>query len=554
MATLRELAIAITARTGGFTRGVQNVLGGLGRLEQRTKRTNRGFSAMTRTFQALPGLIGIAGGGAVIRSIGRIGESFDQAMNQSLAIMSDVTPQLRQQMESVAIATARMSRASSEDAARSFFYLASAGLNAEQSIAALPTVARFATAGAFDMATATDLLTDAQSALGLTVKDSAQNMLNMTRIGDVLIKANTLANASAQQFSESLTNKAAAAARIVGKEIEEVVAVLAAFADQGLKGADAGTAINIVFRDLQSKALGNAQAFKKFGVNVYDITGDMRNMADIVKDLEDLLAGMSDAQAKATLMTLGFSDKSVIYLQTLIGMSEKIREYEAGVKKAGGTMQDVADKQLTPWQKAMSEINASMTQFGVALRPARDRISELASGMASGVKSLAQWIEQGPAGNETFQGITITILSLTAAVGGLTVALGLMLKVAGVALAVFTGMGTAVLLTLGAVVLLIDHMVALDRIYQKQQALRRQVRPGDPSPYFATGKYVATPEAALESQRILDAFRGPESAAAQLRGALEGPDRVQSLTSRLDELIAVSRETRNAIDGVGKLN
>ena len=90
MATLRELAIAITARTGQFGRGIQNVLGGLGKLERRTKRANRGFSAMTRTFQALPGLIGVAGGGAVIKSIGAIGESFDQAMNQSLAIMNNV--------------------------------------------------------------------------------------------------------------------------------------------------------------------------------------------------------------------------------------------------------------------------------------------------------------------------------------------------------------------------------------------------------------------------------------------------------------------------------
>jgi len=89
----------------------------------------------------------------------------------------------------------------------------------------------------FDMARATDLLTDAQSALGLTIRDDAiANMEEMVRVSDVLVRANTLANASVEQFSVALTTKSGAALRALNKDMEEGVAVLAAFADQGIKG------------------------------------------------------------------------------------------------------------------------------------------------------------------------------------------------------------------------------------------------------------------------------------------------------------------------------
>ena len=134
---------------------------------------------------------------------------FDDAMTQSLAIM-DTNVAQQQAMKEAALETSRSTLISATESAEAFFFLASAGLSAEQSVAALPQVAKFAQAGMFDMATATDLATDAQSALGLTVKDAEQNLENLTRVTDVLVRGNQLANSSVQQFSEALTNKAGA--------------------------------------------------------------------------------------------------------------------------------------------------------------------------------------------------------------------------------------------------------------------------------------------------------------------------------------------------------
>jgi len=170
--------------------------------------------------------------------------TFDDAMTKSTAIMSGVTKELRGEMEDMANSISRNSVTSAEDLAKSYFFLASAGMDAKQSIAALATVEKFSVAGNFDMAKATDLLTDAQSALGLTVDDTAQNQANMLKLSDMLVRANTLANASVEQFSTALTSKAATAMKSFNIEAEEGIAILAAYADQGIKGELAGNTLS----------------------------------------------------------------------------------------------------------------------------------------------------------------------------------------------------------------------------------------------------------------------------------------------------------------------
>ncbi|MCH8854407.1 MAG: phage tail tape measure protein, partial [Planctomycetes bacterium] len=265
-------------------------------------------------------------------------------------------------------------------------------MKAEAQIAALPVVATFAQAGMFNLSLATDLLTDAQSALGLSVKDASANMLNMTRVADVLVKANTLANASVKQFSEALTTKAGAALRFLNKDIEEGVAVLAAFADQGIKGAEAGTALNIVLRDLSTKALLNANAFTAASIAVFDSAGNMRNLSLIVADLERALEGMSDQQKKATLLQLGFADKSIIFLQALIGMSDEIANWETALRSAQGITAEIANKQLTRFAKAMNRLSASFTKLGTTIR-ITDRVAGAVVVLGKAVDATRKFME-----------------------------------------------------------------------------------------------------------------------------------------------------------------
>lgn len=299
---------------------------------------------------------------------------FDKAMMRSLAVMKDVSPAIRKEMEETARSIAKNSITSAEELAASYGTLAQAGLTAEQSMLALGKVNELARTGTLSMKEATDLLVESQASLGMKVDETAENMTNMTRVSDVLVKASTLTSSSVKQLGEALIGKTGAALRSVNKDVEEGVAILATYARQGLKGAEAGASLTIVLRQLQKAAIENRETFEKYGIAVFDSTGKMRDMADIVADIETSFKGASTETVKAGLATLGFEQRSVLALQTLIGMSGRIREYEEALKSAGGTTQHVAEGQMEAFhsqlQISTNRIKDLLITIGEGLEPA----------------------------------------------------------------------------------------------------------------------------------------------------------------------------------------
>ena len=341
----------------------------------------------------------VAGGAilGVVTGVAKVFADFDQAMTESTAIMGDVSDAMRNKMAEAAKQMSEESTFAAKELAQSYFFLASAGLDAEQSIAALPVVTKFAQAGAFDLARATDLLTDAQSALGLSSKNVAENQGNMIRISDVLVAANTLANASVAQFSEALTNRAGPAMRAYDIELEEGVAVLAAFADQGVKGSMAGEQFSIVLRDLQKAAIDNKTAFKRAGIAVFDANGNLNNMGEIVAQLETRLGGMSAEQKKAELGMLGFQERSQMALLTLVGTSEKIKEYEGNLRSAKGVTEEVAEKQLKSLTNQMKLAKNAIVNTAISLgEQLAPMVVELTDKIKKTVKKIQDWIKEHP--------------------------------------------------------------------------------------------------------------------------------------------------------------
>lgn len=412
----------------------------------KTEGSTKKFTASTKELGKELVVVSAAAGG-FLAAITKVGADFDKSMTQSLAIMGDVTEEVRDQMSDAAKEVATVTTYSASEAAKAYFYLASAGMDAEQSIGAMPKVAKFAQAGMFDLALATDLLTDAQSALGLSSKDAEENLANMARISDVLVNANILANASVQQFSEALTNKAGAALRVVNKDVEEGVAVLAAFADQGLKGVSAGESLNIVLRDLQRASIDNKQAFEAAGIAVYDQAGNMRNIADIIGELERSLEGMSDEQKRTTFTMLGFQDRSISAMMALLGTSDSIKEYEKELRNAGGITDEVADKQLQNFWDQLKLVGNEFVNVGIDIwegfEPALMEIIPLLKGTADQAKILAS----------IFTDMPKPIKTATAATFGLV-------AVAGPSVLIFGKLGTTIKALTGSVKLLNLAMVA----------------------------------------------------------------------------------------------
>lgn len=297
----------------------------------------------------------------------RAGAQFEDAMAGSLAIMRNVSDVMRTDLELAARRAALVTTFSNKEAAESFFFLTSAGLDTAQSLAALPAVAQFAQAGLFNMAQATELLTDAQAALGLKTADAEENLLNMVRVSDVLTRANQIANATVEQFSLSLTTKTGARLKLLNKTVEEGVATLAAFADQGVKGALAGERLNIILRDLPEDAVRNAEAFRNWNIEVFDAQGNLKNMADIIQEFQNSLGGLSDAQKSAAFEQLGLNLRAQDGITLLFGLADRIRRYQNELENAGGATEEVATKQLDSLIKQAGLAAAKITDLSITL-------------------------------------------------------------------------------------------------------------------------------------------------------------------------------------------
>ena len=374
---------------------------GVGDSANKSNKPLSQFSKIAKTGVAV-GLVAIAKGAQ--ESVQAF-MKFEDALNQSLAIMN-TTEQQQKAMSEAARQVGVTTRISAEDSAEAFFFLASAGLDAEQSISALPQVAAFAQAGMFDMATATDLATDAQSALGLTVKDANQNLENLTRVTDVLVKANTLANASVQQFSEALTTKAGAALKVVNKDIEEGVAVLAVFADRGVKGAEAGDKLNQVLRDIPRATAKNTAEFKALGLEMFDSQGNMKNVADIIENLDAVLGPMSDEMKAATLDQLGLNRGVADAVKILSGSTDQIRAYEQALRDSGGTTQDVADKQMQSLQAQTEIMQAKFAELALILG---EKLAPMLESVIGGISRLLDIVIEGTNGSDEYSDATIAM-------------------------------------------------------------------------------------------------------------------------------------------------
>jgi len=384
--------------------------------------------------------------------------SFDDAMTKSLSIMKGVTPEMRREMEDLASTMSMQTKTSATDLAQSYYFLASAGMDAERSMKALGAVERFATAGAFDMALATDLLTDAQSALGYSSKNATQNLVGMTAVSDAVVGSANIANASIQQFAEALTSDAAASMRALQIPLEEGMATLAVYADQGKKGAEGGNLFGRALRLMTSSLNDNRAAWERYNIQVYDAHGVLLPMGEIVTNLSRAFAGLSPEEKTARLELLGFAALAQKSIVPLIGMGDTIKEYTKRIKEAGGETKAVAKFQLTSFTSQIkilwNWVTVAARQIGKVLAPA---LLQLSSSLQQG---LLYWFSI----NEEVRKNIVYIGLAAAAIGPLTMGVGLLGKSLLFSIATVKGLSVAFLGLFGAVAAPLAGILAITAV------------------------------------------------------------------------------------------
>lgn len=306
-----------------------------------------------------------------------VGSNFESSMSQVAATMG--INSAAAEFETLSDAAKEMgetTKFSASQAGEALNYLALAGYDAEKAVSALPTVLNVAAAGGMELAAASDMVTDAMSALGLETSQMAD-------FSDKLAVTAQKSNTSVAQLGEAILTVGGTAKNLAGGVVE-MNTMLGILADNGIKGAEGGTALRNVILSLTAPTSTAAKAIDSLSLSVFDGEGKMRSLQDIVYDLNDALSTMTDADKSQVLSDI-FNKVDLKSVNALLGTSmERFDELAGNIDNCSGaaadmaaTMDDNLKGDLTIMQSALEGLGiAAYEKFQTPMRDAVQSVTE----------------------------------------------------------------------------------------------------------------------------------------------------------------------------------
>ena len=329
------------------------------------------FWQMTSSFVTADAIIG------VVQNIGRafvnlgkqvveVGSSFEASMSQVAATMALSQEEIHNNtgsykiLSDVAKEMGRTTRYSASESAEALNYLALAGYDAEKAAKALPTVLNLAAAGGMDLAYASDLATDSMAALGLKTTQ-------LEGFTDQMAKTAQKSNTSVAQLGEAILTVGGTAKQLKGGVVE-MNTVLGILADNGIKGAEGGTMLRNVLKNLTSPTDNAAKALENLGVNVFDkTTGSMRSLNDIFIELGASLDGLTDEE-RAKKMNAIFDARVLKGAEAIIGNAGKRYEELSGyISDCNGAAEQMANTMNDNLKGRSIELNSALEGLGTTI-------------------------------------------------------------------------------------------------------------------------------------------------------------------------------------------
>lgn len=254
---------------------------------------------------------------------------------------------------------------SASECVQALNYLALAGYDTQEMCDTLPTVLNLAAAGGIDLASASDMVTDAMSALGMETSE-ADTMV------DQMAKTASSTNTSVAQLGEDILTIGATAKSIKGGTAELNTA-LGILANNSIKGAEGGTHLRNIILSLQNPTDKAAAQMQALGVSVYDLEGNMHSMNDILGDLNTSMEGMT-SEEKANIISTIFNKTDLSPVNALLANTgETWNSLQSSITNSAGAAQQMADTQLDNLQGQLTILKSALEglaiSFGELLMP-----------------------------------------------------------------------------------------------------------------------------------------------------------------------------------------
>ena len=413
----------------------------LQRLQQEAEKANSTLSKIDAVGQKME-TVGnsIAGAGKkmmpVTLAIGGVGTAavktaadFDTAMSQ-VAAVSGATGEDFDKLRAKAREMGSKTKFSASEAAEAMNYMAMAGWKTEDMLDGIEGIMNLAAASGEDLATTSDIVTDALTAFGLSAKDSGH-------FADILAAASSNANTNVSMMGETF-KYCAPIAGAMGYSAEDTAQAIGLMANSGIKGSQAGTALRTIMTKLQGELKLSGAAFGDMTIQTANADGSMRDLNDILADCRVAFGQMTESEKAQAAETLVGKNAMSGFLALMNAAPADIAKLEGAIDNCNGTseemaeiMQDNLSGQLTILKSQLEELAIS---FGDLLMPAIRNI----------VSKIQAFVDKLNGMDDSQRKVIIRIALLVAAIAPLLVIIGTTISKIGVAMQGFVKLAGAV--------------------------------------------------------------------------------------------------------------
>lgn len=293
-----------------------------------------------------------------------VGSDFESGMTLVAATMGITTEEIAagseefDKLQKAAKEAGATTQFSATQAAEALNYMALAGYDADKSIETLPTVLNLAAAGGMDLATASDMVTDSMSALG----DAAGTTEGFV---DKMAKTSQKSNTNVQQLGEAILTVGGTAKNLAGGVVE-MNTVLGIFADNGVKGAEGGTALRNVILSLTAPTDKAKKQMEVLGLQVFDANENMRPLNETFNDLNGILGTMTQGEQTEVLNSI-FNKVDLKSVNALLANSgERFDELSGYISDCDGAAADMAATMNDNLQGKVTILKSGLEGLGIA--------------------------------------------------------------------------------------------------------------------------------------------------------------------------------------------
>lgn len=339
---------------------VKNTNTAIGEMGNTSVKTGDIMKANLASEAIVSGLKAIANGAKELsKAIVQVGSDFEASMSQVAATMGiDKTTADYKKLEQSAKDMGATTKYTASEAADALNYLALAGYDANKATETLPKILTLAQAGGMDIATTSDLVTDAMGQLQMETSE-------LDTFIDQMAKTSQKSNTNVQQLGEAFLTVGGAAVT-TGQDVDKVSTALGILANNGKKGEEGGTALRNILLSLTAPTAQAEAELKNLGVSVADSKGNIKDINVVMSELNKSLAGMSESSKTQALSTI-FNKRDLSGVQALLASTngEFSKLYEE-IKNSSGAAEQMADTMNDNLKGRLAETKSVLEAIGIA--------------------------------------------------------------------------------------------------------------------------------------------------------------------------------------------